>query len=65
MNIKMKGKVPQIKIFEGADISEINQWLIENKIKKIVSISRYPMYDRYDTGKICNQWIETYIIYKK
>jgi hypothetical protein len=57
----------QIKIFQAAEEVEINQWLRENPKIKILYVNRIPMHDRYSYGQgdICNQWIDTVIIYQE
>jgi len=55
----------QIKIFEGDEEAVINEWLKNNSRITVIDIKRYPMFDYYDNGDVCNRWSETMIIYKK
>lgn len=53
----------KLKVFEGDTESQINEWLKENPNIVNPILTRYPMYDKYQDGLICNQWTETCIMY--
>lgn len=54
----------QVKRFEGNNEQTINDWLKQNPDKQPVSISMVSLHDRYGNGEICNQWVDTIIIYR-
>jgi hypothetical protein len=58
----------QVKIIEGCSNEEvqINEWLKNNPYIEIDRITTVPMLDRYyPNGEICNQWVNTIIVYKE
>lgn len=57
----------QVKIIEGYSNEEvqINEWLKNNPNIEIKSITTIPMFDRYTTGDMCNQWVNTIIVFRQ
>jgi hypothetical protein len=60
----------QVKIFETGfssteQESSINEWLKTERenIKEIVSIDSKVLVDYYQSGLICNQWVNITIVY--
>ena len=56
----------QIKTFLGYGREDmVNEWLVNNKGIEIVSITSQMFVDHYlHDGSICNEWLETTILYK-
>jgi len=54
----------QIKIFDTPDIEVVNKWLKDNPSIKNLHVSRKFMEDTYQDGTICNQWLETTLVYQ-
>lgn len=69
MGFKGDGNVIQIKIFEynGNNEVEVNAWLKEHPLVRVIGVNMVPMLDRYTygSGDICNQWIATIVIYEE
>ena len=53
----------QVKIFVGEGVDEINEWLKDNNVC-LLDIKRNLIVDYYTSnGNICNQFMETVIVY--
>ena len=62
---KARDGMLQVKIFEGDDMDAINKWLYENPDIEVTYMNMCSMHDYYsDDRGICNQWINTIIVYK-
>ena len=53
----------KIKIFTDATEENINQWIKENVVS-VQDIKRTMIQNHYESGELCNEWLETIIVYE-
>jgi hypothetical protein len=56
-----------IKIIDGSanESDKLNQFIKENNITNVMSVTVTHQTDYYDTGYICNQWFQTIMVCEK